>query len=176
MGKILKGSVLSNSKTYECKYDWPDNCFVQYGDRGIVFTESKIEEDLKNPEELLEQVIAPTKAHYRTAFFEAFPRNPNTFIRGEGATVEEAETNTWNKYQKYSACNNHEFERRNYRNGVGFCKHCGLFNSRAFKPTTKCITCQVPTSYSCDKQDNWYCEKHIEQNLDRIKWECEEDE
>ena len=129
-----------------------------------------MEDDLKNPAELLSQVVAPTKPHYITAFFEAFPKNPKTFIRGEGKDVVEAEANTWKKLQKYLACSGHEFERREYKNGVGFCKYCGLFNSSAFDPLTLCVLCKKPTYYSNDKQGNWYCEQHKKQNPDRIKW------
>jgi len=170
MGRIIQGSILSATKTYECKHDWPEDCFVQYGDRGIVFTAGNMEEDLKNPTELLGQVIAPTKPHYTTAFFEAFPVHPKTFIRGEGKSIDEAEASAWKQLQKHYYCPSHEFERGNYRNGCGTCKHCKLFMSNIFEPTTKCIVCQTPSYYSCDKQDNWYCETHIEQNPDKIDW------
>lgn len=171
MGRILQGSFFSKTKSYECQHEWPEDCFTQFGDRGIVFTESNMEQDLKNPEELLKEVIKPTKPHYTTAFFEAFPTDPKTFIRGEGPTVQEAETKAWNKLQKHKACPAHEFERGKYRNGAGTCKHCKLFASDIFEPSTKCIICDTPSYYSSDKKDNWYCEKHIEQNPDRIKYD-----
>lgn len=168
MGRVIQGSILSATKTYECQCSWPEDCFVQYGDRGIVFTASKMEDDLKNPEELLGQVLKPTKPHYRTAFFEAFPTNPKTFIRGEGKDIVEAEASAWKQFTKYSECSGHEFERRGYESGAGFCKHCNLFKSNVFEPTTKCVVCQVPSYYSNDKQKNWYCEEHHEQNPDKI--------
>ncbi len=149
MGRILQGSLLSTIETYECQYDWPVDCFAQYGDRGIVFTK---------------------KGSYRTACVEAFPTNPKTFIRGEGATVQEAETNAWNKFEEQRDCPSHEFERGKYRNGAGICKHCKLFASDIFEPTTKCIVCNTPSYYSFDKNDNWYCEIHKDQNPDKINY------
>ena len=94
---------------------------------------------------------------YTTAFFEAFP--VDTFIRGEGKTIEEAEQSCWNKYQRISSCKGHEFEKRGYTNGAGFCKHCNMFKSKAFEPWEKCVSCGEKTFYSQDINDNWYCEK-----------------
>ena len=124
---------------YECKKDWPDNCGVQCGSNGIVLFK---------------------KGNYRTAFFEAFPKNPSTFIRGEGSTIEEAEESAWQQYERYNHCEKHEFERRGYTNGSGFCKHCGLFQSKIFKPLTTCQICGKPTNYTCDKENNFYCREH----------------
>ncbi len=134
---------------YVCKQAWPEDCFVQAGDRGVVFT---------------------SKGNYQTAFFEAFPRTPDTFIRGEGKTIEEAEEHAWKQYSKQIACVGHEFERRNYTNGAGFCKHCNFFKSKAFEPSTKCVKCNKPTDWSVDKKNNWYCEDHGDQNPDKIEW------
>ena len=135
--KIAKKSF--DIEGYECKYAWDDDCSVQCGDSGVVFSK---------------------KGNYTTAFFEAFPKNPNTFIRGEGKTIEEAETRAWEQLNKYRNCKNHEFERRDYKNGVGFCKHCGLMKSKAFKPLTKCVICGNPTYYTSDIDGNYYCKKH----------------
>jgi len=135
MGKsIPNGGFGVRDQTYDCLFDW--DCFVQCGNKGIVFS---------NPA-------------YFTAFFEAFPRNPDTFIRGEGNTVEEAEKSAWSMLQKFKACSGHEFERRGYTNGAGFCIHCGMFNSKAFDPTTICCKCSKPTDYTQDKDRNYYCE------------------
>ena len=133
---------------YPCRHPWADDCFVQGGDSGIVFV------DNGEP--------------YTTAFFEAFPRNPNTFLRGEGKTVEEAETAAWAKFQKYQACPGHEFEKRGYTNGAGFCKHCNMFGSNVFPPWEKCVICGDLTYYTVSKTNDWYCENHKEQNPDRV--------
>jgi hypothetical protein len=103
-----------------------------------------MKEALTNPTEAEKTLFALFQAktgkelkdssYYKTAFFEAFPENPRTFIRGEGKTVKEAEEKAWEKLQGYLACEGHEFERRNYKNGVGFCKYCNMFKSHAFKP------------------------------------------
>jgi hypothetical protein len=101
---------------YEPVCSWPDDCYVQWGDRGLVLRERE------------------NGGSYATAFFESFPEDPKTFIRGEGATVEAAERSAFAKFERYRACSGHELERRGYTNGAGFCKHCGLFVSNAFDP------------------------------------------
>ena len=57
---------MSIGREYDCKYDW--DCFCQAGEHGVVFS---------------------SKGSYSTAFFEAFPKKPKCFLRGEGKTVEE---------------------------------------------------------------------------------------
>lgn len=158
----MKQARKSFGKPYDCKKDWPEDCFVQCGDTGIVFGRSGSFDNVMTSDDVLgalkEEVY--DKETYVTAFFEAFPKTPNTFIRGEGKSVEEAEDNAWKQYQKYSTCSNHEFERRGYTNGAGFCKNCGMFNSKAFEPETKCCICGKPTFYTKDINENWYCEEH----------------
>jgi len=125
----------SFGEPYLCVREWPEDCFVQCGGNGIVVGHGSFEEMLLSTDPLKalgDEIKKPTS--YRTAFFEAFPRNPDTFIRGEGKTIEEAEEQTWLKFQKYLACKGHEFEKRGYRNGAGFCKHCGMFGSKVFEP------------------------------------------
>ncbi len=93
---------------------WEDDTYVPWGGKGLV--------------------LVKEGESYTTAFFEAFPHNPDTFIRGEGRTVPEAEQDAWNKFQRIRACPGHEFERRGYTNGCGFCKHCNMSSSKAFEP------------------------------------------
>ena len=128
-----------DGKPYECKKEWDEDCFVQCGETGLVLSK---------------------KGNYITMFFEAFPKNPKTFIRGEGKTLEEAEDSAWKQFIKYKQCTNHEFERRDYRNGSGICKHCGLFQSNIFEPLEKCCVCGKPTYYTQDKNGKWYCKEH----------------
>lgn len=63
------------------------------------------------------------------AFVEVFPTTPRTFLRREGTTVAEAEAACWEAWQAIVSCPRHPghgpFERRDYRNGSGFCVHCG---------------------------------------------------
>jgi hypothetical protein len=131
-----------NHEGHEPCCAWPADCYVQWGSKGIVFRRDG-------------------GKTYQTAFFEAFPQ---TFIRGEGATVADAERSAFAQFQRFQACAGHEFERRGYTNGAGFCKHCGMFKSKVFAPTTTCSVCSEPTDYSygvdADKVAHWYCENH----------------
>ena len=165
MTRIASMSALTNEKTgYECKFPWPENCKVQAGGNGIVFRgKPGLEERMaKDPGDVLDQAIGEkplAPQAYRTAFFEAFPRNPNTFIRGEGPSVEEAEEKAWQQLQKYQACEGHEFEKRGYKNGAGLCVHCNMFQSGVFEPTEDCTGgCGEKTYYSHDKNGNAWCE------------------
>ena len=126
---------MSSGKEYDCAYQW--TCFVQCGASGVVFSKS---------------------GSYKTAFFEAFPNNPKCFLRGEGFTIEEAERNCWDKYQKILTCT-HEMERRSRVDGYGYCKHCS-YSGMVFEPLTKCCKCKNPTNYIQDYKENWYCKKH----------------
>lgn len=97
----------------DAQYDWPAGTFLQGGTRGVVF--------------------GGEGGPYRTAFVEAFPRQPPTFLRGEGPTVPEAETAAWQQWQHIAACPAHPehgpFEAREYTNGCGFCAQCGAWVS-----------------------------------------------
>lgn len=121
MTKIIQ---TNSNKDYQLQYDWKD-IFVQCNDSGIVISK---------------------KEPYETAFFEAFPRNPDTFIRGEGSTIEEAETAAWNKYQKTLVCQNHEYK---YHSDIGHgkCIHCNLFTSYALPNKLCCSVCNKEGSY-----------------------------
>ena len=66
----IKDNSFKMKEPYVLKCDWPEDCFVQGGTSGLV---------LKG------------KSTYKTAFFEAFPKNPDCFVRGEGESLEEAE-------------------------------------------------------------------------------------
>lgn len=161
---------------YDCKQAWPEDCFCQCGDSGIVFGGKGSLNDVLTSEDPLQEVASQAQdpKSYITAFFEAFPKPPTaTFIRGEGKTVEEAELNAFIQYQKFAACDHSMgYERRDYKNGVGFCLGCGMFKSKAFEPLTTCVECKTPTYYSSDNKGNWYCEEHVhlmpEENKDSM--------
>ncbi len=86
------------------RHPWPEDCMVQGGPRGVV---------------------VGSAGAYRTAFVEAFP---GTFLRGEGATIAEAEDACWARYERLTACPHDQgFERRHYVNGSGFCRRCGTW-------------------------------------------------
>lgn len=125
---------------HELQYDWSEDgkdISVQGGCKGLVLSKEKTR---------------------TTAFFEAFPRNPSCFIRGEGSDIAAAETAAWEKYQKILTCD-HEMERRKRTDGYGYCKHCS-YSAMVFEPLTKCCKCGIPTSYDSDFRGKWYCKKH----------------
>jgi hypothetical protein len=94
-------------------------------------------------------------------YIEVFPTNPSTMITGRGQNLMEAETAAWNRYIKTIGCNNHEWEKRGYRNGAGFCIHCNLFQSKVFEPSENCHLCNIPTFYT--HYLHFYCETHADQ-------------
>lgn len=101
-------------KDYQPHHDWPGNTFVQWGGNGIVLG----------------------KKPYSTAFFEAFPdkdlSTAGGFIRGEGATIEEAEDNAYAKFVKQDGCT-HLWGREHYRNSGQLCRHCRAFRCNEVK-------------------------------------------
>ena len=119
----------SFGEPYECKKDWGKDCFVQCGDNGMVFKKGTFNKVMNDTDTAVKALTGELK-HYKTAFFEAFPPEPNkTFIRGEGKTVEEAEEDAWKQFVKISKCKHKKFERKNHTNGAGFCIKCGMFKS-----------------------------------------------
>lgn len=147
---------MSFGSDYDSKYDW--DCSCQGGSSGLVLPSGSLEKVFSNnPIAGLVDGMASEES-YTTAFFEAFPKKPSCFLRGEGKTIEEAEESCWQKYQKLLNCN-HEMERRNRTDGYGYCKHCS-YSSMVFEPLTKCCKCGKPTAYTYDYKKNWYCEKH----------------
>jgi len=99
-------TLLRPNPDYEPACPWPDDCTVQWG-HGII----------------------PA-----VPFFEAFP--PGTFIRGEGATIAEAESRAFEKYRRDLECN-HVWGRQRpgrevYLNGAGWCRKCGGFRGTMF--------------------------------------------
>ena len=143
---------------YSCQYDWPINCVVQCGD-GIVLTGKPSLVDALTDTEAACAVLSGKAESYQTAFFEAFPRSPDTFLRGEGKTIEEAENACWNHYQKILVCLKHEFERRKRDDGYCYCKHCGL-SGLFLDPLHACAGCQTTryNVWSRDKDGMTYCE------------------
>lgn len=128
---------------YELRHPWPENCKVQGGSHGLV--------------------LVRAGGSYQTAFVEAFPRNPDTFIRGEGEDMATAEDAAWAKFTRYSECDHTcGFETRGYRNGCGFCKRCGLFAVDVFDLAeigSVCCTCGVGT-YWTQVDGQLYCREH----------------
>lgn len=104
---------LIENTTQPMAFDWPADCKVQGGSRGVVLTDN---------------------GDYVTAFVEAFPRDPNTFLRGEGDTIADAEAHCWLQYEVMRSCDHGTYERREYRNGAGYCTKCGTWFPGVFEP------------------------------------------
>jgi hypothetical protein len=136
----MKTARRSFGEPYECKKDWGEKTFVQCGGEGLVFvTEGE---------------------NYTTAFFEAFPRDPDCFLRGEGKDVTEAEEKCFEKLQKVLNCKGHEYESRGRKDDYGYCLHCPLSKSGVLTPAYNCIVCDEPCHGNKDKDDQQYCKKH----------------
>lgn len=106
----------------EAQHPWPEDVYVQGGAQGVVFQ--------------------PGKNSYRTGFVEAFPRNPNSFLRGEGETIEEAEGDCWRQFEVWRDCDGSgqghgPYERGGYTNGAGFCTKCGIWLNNVLPPVPK---------------------------------------
>lgn len=161
----MKTNVKLASKSfgdpYECLKNWPEDCGVQCGGHGIVLPANSIEKVFTSDKPLTELATAATKKEsYTTAFFEAFPKEPSCFIRGEGKTIEEAEEKAFNKFQKILECPGHEFEPRGRKDGYGYCKHCNLSMSGVLPILNKCCKCKIPTNWTTDDKGKYYCRKH----------------
>lgn len=121
---------------YLCIHSWPDDCKVQCGG------------DLKYG-----------------FFFEAYPRDPGTFLRGNSKEgIAQAEQEAWDEFVVQSSCSlDHtdaaNFERRDYTNGVGFCTSCGFFASQIFPPSEICCNCGKNTYNAQDNTGDWWCEE-----------------
>lgn len=155
----MEPRLIRNTKVFTI-HDWPEGILIQGGSHGIVGVRS-------------------THTTYTTAFVEAFP---DTFIRGEGETISEAEDDAWKKYQKQLSCEGHEYEARGYTNGLGFCKKCNRSQSRVFSGEQLgqfCFICGVGTTYSCysdkaywDAEMGWIRDPATKE--DKVNWYCEE--
>lgn len=108
-------------------------------------------------------VIVRDGPGYTTAFVECFPEG--SFLRGQGATVEEADEACWVKLQAYLGCPGHVWEPRQYRNGSGICTVCGQYGHEVLAPEQLglfCTECGVPTFHtlSGSKTNEPRCEGH----------------
>lgn len=151
---------------YVCQFPWPSNCWVQGDNDGIVLTDVSIEEAITNPQ-TAQDVLTRKVAHYSTAFFEAFPKDPSTFIRGEGSTLEEAEAACWKQLRTIQACPQHEFERKGRKDGYVYCKKCAL-SGLFFDPLHPCSGCNKTQYkyYGSDKNDRGFCQTCYEKLSD----------
>lgn len=113
------------------QHPWPENFYLQGGEHGVV--------------------LGGKDGGYETAFVEvSTPSNVPGFMRGEGSTIAEAEDAVWAKYQRLTGCPGHEWEPRSYRNGSGFCKHCGIWASKVIDVRTIGADCAA-----CGSVEQW---------------------
>lgn len=145
MGDVQLKASKSWGGDYDCQQAWPENTYLQCGDSGLVVGKGK-------------------KDSYITAFFEAFPKDPSTFIRGEGKDLEEAELNAFNKYLKIKACDKHDYTRHGTSEHAN-CLKCGLFTSHHFKPLQTCSCCgKEGVNYFTGDSDlniTYWCMEHF---------------
>lgn len=109
--------MIIKNTDFEARHPWPENVYLQGGGLGAV--------------------LSGDGKHYRTAFVEAFPGE--TFLRGEGKTLEEAEDKAWAQYTRWADCDGSgephgPFERRKYTAGHGFCTRCGIWMMNVLPP------------------------------------------
>jgi hypothetical protein len=128
---VVRSDDYGRKPVYHLAHDWPDGTFTQGGN---------VRRDRGNGVEDL-------------VFIETFPRDPSTYLRGEGATYAAAEAIAWARWEKIVACpavaarGVHEFETRGYRNGAGFCRTCNLFQGKVFdlrEIGSVCVVCAEP--------------------------------
>lgn len=147
IGRTLPLRVrMDGASSYEMQHDWPDETRVS-GGRGVVFVRGG--------------------ENYATPFIEVYPPGA-AFIRGEGATLADAEESAWKQYQVALHCpsGEHEWAPENrsghrYTNGAGFCKHCGTFKSQAFTGEQLgqfCARCGTGTIWHQEPDGTWECE------------------
>lgn len=138
---------------YKCHQEWPEDCYVQCG----------------GGERILVDGI-----YHNTAFFEAFPKDPKTFIRGDGRNIEEAEATAFASYLKYKECPKHEYKRRD-NSEHGNCINCGMFSSNCLAPVHSCETCgKKEINYEFD--DKYYCADHFVSIVDILKSNLNDDD
>ena len=185
------------SEPYECKFDWPEkDCYCQCGEGAIALTNidgAKLVEEMigaANPPSKAVEVLKATigkgndpEGSYRTAFFEAFPKVIDDFVRGEGSTLDEAEKDCWERYQKILNCPKHEYVPSFYKDGQGVCKHCRHFAQSVLPLLRVCIICSAKV-YG-ESEGKTYCEKHFADTAEgkklfaerqRLQEQLEEDE
>lgn len=153
------GRVIPRTGGYLAAMPWTDDVAVQGGRHGLVVTPTR-------GDSVPSAAGSGPVGTYFTAFVEVF--TGGTFIRGEGATLAAAERQAWNRYQAWRSCpgptGQHEWSPDRhlpggrsirYRNGAGFCRHCGAFESGRFTGADlgqHCRGCGVPTI--------WHWEEH----------------
>jgi hypothetical protein len=154
--QLQPGSYLAKNEPYTLRHNWPDDARVAWGTRSMEGGKLKPAD--------------------RWAFFEVKLVDPLTFYTCDGANFAECEDAAHAKFQRIMACAEHVFERRGWRNGVGFCIHCDLCSPYAMEPLEHCAVCGHATYYK-QRGKKWYCQSHApEGNLQLDEAEQEQAE
>lgn len=125
------GSPLQErNKEYTCLKEWPSDISLQCGDKGVVLKKN---------------------GGYRTAFFEVFGKED--FVRGEGETLEIAESNAFDKLMKIKNCVEHKYERE--KDSIDAeCILCKHKEKKYFPPVSKCQQCGMDHAQLKIKNEN----------------------
>lgn len=97
------------------------------------------------------------------AFVEvSVPVGPHsTYMHVDGETVADAESRAFARFERYVACEEHDFERGSYRNGAATCSRCGMWSSAIFEPLERCAECGAAT-YFRTHDGAWWCRAHAD--------------
>lgn len=148
--RVIKNHTLGEGiSDYTCRYDWPADCAIQCGGKGVV-------------------IGSKNRPGYVTSFFEAFPSR--NFIRGEGDTVYRAEDDAWQKYQIIINCPEHHFinDEKNKRDAV--CQCCGFVVKEYYPPENTCHSCGKE-HVSLKLHNQFFCIEHFIQQAKKIDYE-----
>lgn len=143
----IRTGVFEDSYSYETKLDWPKDSFAQAGGGHLDGIGKNI-------------------------FFECFLKDYH--VRGEGATLEEAEQKAWDLYTKYSNCN-HSFQRLSEDSEIGVCKKCNMKKQDIFEILAVCSCCNKSgAAHYLNK--NKYCYEHYKKELEKLITEDKKEE
>lgn len=143
---------------YALRHPWPAGTTTQGGSasRSVNLADGEPEPD--GATVVTNRTGARIAVFRDRVFIEAFPPptpdNPSGgFIRGTGATFNQAEDAAWAQWSAKQSCRAvtdtgaHRWETRGYRNGAGFCADCGVFGSGVFDLRaigSVCVVCGDP--------------------------------
>lgn len=88
------------------------------------------------------------------------------YVRGEGNTIEEAESNAFKLYEKYMNCD-HSFTRMGDDSRIGVCNKCSLKKRDFFELISKCAICEkIGAAHHFDKKI--YCFNHYKESINLL--------
>lgn len=108
----IRSGIFSDNYLTESKFDWPMDSKSQCGG-GVIDNIGK------------------------EVFFEVYIKNPNTYVRGTGESVQAAEQMAWEKWTTFKNCA-HKFKRKFEHSTVGICECCGMNVYDMYEPDSEC--------------------------------------